>query len=450
MQTPANDEKAPLALNNTNIEWFRKATPYINSHREKTFIIMLGGSAIEHHNLDNIINDLVLLSSLNVKLIIVHGIRQQLDTKLHALNIDSQFVHGWRVTTPEILDEAIQASSLIRAKLETRLAKGIPNTPKTGKTLRIATSNVVTAKPAGIIEGVDLQHTGLVRKIDSEAIQKLIDNGNVLLLSPIAHSPSGETFSLAYDHIASEIAKSIKADKLIIFTEKEGIYDNSGFLLRELPLHEAEKKLTSELLDQPSNHHLEAAIHALKGGVSRVHLMSFKTDGAILQELFSIDGAGTLLSIEEYETSRQAESKDIQAIENIISPLEEKNILVRRDRERLEEEISNFTIIEREGLIIAVAALYPFQNNDKLWGEIACIATHPNYINLSKGTKLLQLLEKKAIENKMSAVFVLTTQTTDWFIEKGFKEINVNHLPQEKKTLYNFQRNSKILLKEFA
>lgn len=427
------------------IQWFRHATPYINQHRNKTFVVMLGSDAVAHSNIVNIVHDVALLTSLGIRIVIVHGVRSQLDKKLDQLGIKSEFVKGLRLTDKTILNAAIEASSLVRAQLETQLSMGLPNSPMHGAKVKVASCNAITAKPAGIIDGIDLQHTGIVRKIDTDAINTLLDLGNLVLLSPVGYSPTGDTFSLSYQNIASELAIAMKADKLIAFGASDGLSTENGTLLRELNTNEAKAHLNQ----QPTNHSkygcANAAIHAVEQGVPRAHLMNYTTDGVLLQELFSVDGAGTLILNSQFEDIRSATRDDIAAIIDIISPLEEQHILVKREREKLYREIDYFTVIEREGLIIAIAALYPFANSQM--GEIACIATHTDYRNSARGSKLLKQLEQSAKEQNLTALFVLTTQTTHWFIENGFNECSLEQLPTEKQALYNFQRNSKVLMK---
>ena len=427
------------------IRWFRQATPYINAHRGKTFVMMLSGEAVAHPNISNIIHDIALLNSLGTRIVIVHGLRAQLDAKLEQQNINSQFVQGFRVSDQATMDAAIQASSLIRSQLETRLSMGLPNSPMHGARVRVASANVITAKPAGIIDGIDLQHTGLVRKIDTVAMNTLLDLGNVVLLSPLGYSPTGEAFSLSYKQVASEIAIALQADKLIAFTDRDGISDAQGQLLRELDPASAQKNIADQ--DQSSEfiRCAKTAIASVEGGVPRAHLMHYANDGALLQELYTVDGAGTLIQSANFEVTRQATEDDIPAIIDIISPLEKQGVLVRRDRDKLEEEIDYFTVVEREGLIVALAALYPYDCDS---GEIACIVTHPDYRNGTRGANLLNTLEVNARAAGIQRVFVLTTQTAHWFIENGFSEIQLDDLPEAKQSLYNYQRKSKVLSKK--
>ena len=228
--------------------------------------------------------------------------------------------------------------------------------------VRVASANVITAKPAGIINGVDLQLTGTVRNIDTLAITSLLDTGNVVLLSALGYSPSGDCFNLAYDHVATEIAQSLMADKLIAFTQSSGIHDHDGHLIRELTPASAAQLITDQTLAPAILPLAKAAIAAVEGGVPRAHIMSYCDDGALLQELYSVDGAGTLISQANFE-QMFGFSWRCYAIIEMITPLEKQGVLVRRDREKLSAEIDYFTVIERDGLIIALAALYPYHTH---------------------------------------------------------------------------------------
>ncbi len=428
------------------IHWFRQAMPYINAHRGRTFVIALSGAAAAHGNINAIIQDIALLNTLGAKIVLVHGIREQLEQRLAERNLPSAFVGDRRVTDAAGLHAAIEASSLVRAQLETRLSMGLPNSPMHGSAIKMASANVVTAQPAGIIDGVDLQFTGKVRKVDTNSITTLLEMGNVVVLSPLGYSPTGEAFSLVYHEVAAAIARAVQADKLIVFSERAGIVDAQGELLRELDPATASKQL-----QQPGNSDVvfqalaQSAIDSAAAGVSRVHLMDFQRDGALLEELFTVDGSGTMITNKQFETMRVANAGDIAAIIDIIEPLEQQGVLVRRDRDQLRQEIDHFTVVERDGLIVALAALYPYV--EEACGEIACIVTHPDYRKQSRGATLLAELEKTARGRGLQQLFVLTTQTAHWFLEQGFSQGDTANLPAQKQQLYNYQRNSRVLVK---
>lgn len=438
MENPGSEEVKPF------VNWFRNTSPYINAHRDRTFVIGFGGEAVAHPNFRNVIHDIALLNSLGIRLVLVHGARQQINERLALRNITPQFHAGLRVTDEETLTCVQDAAGAVRIQIEALLSMGVANSPMHGAQIRAASGNFVVAQPIGIIDGVDYCHTGNVRKVETDAIVKQLNDRAVIVISHLGYSPTGEVFNLSAEEVAKEVAISLNADKLIFLTEQEGLIGKDGKLSREhIPgiseLSEQNEQITP---------HLNAATSALKGGVKRCHLIGFQQDGALLQELFTRDGQGTLLSANSYESIRTADIDDIGGLLELLEPLEKKGILVRRSREMLETEIEQFTVIDRDGMIVACAALYPFI--DQKLGELACVAVHPDYREGDRGDTLLQHLEKRARHLGIKRLFVLTTQTAHWFAERGFKASSIKELPKEKQSLYNYQRNSKVFIKPLS
>lgn len=405
---------------------------------------MLQGDAIAHPNFAHIVQDLALLNSLGVKLVLVHGARPQIDRALNALNIKSQFhtistsQKQLRITDTAALDAVKAAIGIAKADIEAKLSIGLPNTPMHGAKISLISGNFVTAKPIGIIDGVDFQHTGEVRKIDAESIQQQLKKDNIVLLSCAGYSPSGEIFNLSVEDVATQTAIQLQADKLIVFTDQDGLLNDNGQLISQINTQDL-----STLLTKNNDTLVHAAYQAVEHGIERAHVLSYQKDGALLEELFTRDGSGTLISQYDFEQLRQANIDDVAAILELLKPLEDEGVLVRRSREVLETEIDRFYIIERDGMAVACAALYAF----KSMAEIACVAVHPDYRKGGRAEKLLEQLEAIAQQKHIHRVFVLTTRTAHWFAERGFVEATLEDLPAEKKDLYNFQRNSKIFIK---
>lgn len=431
---------------NKPIEWFRQATPYINAHRGKTFVLMLSGDALADDHIHDLVHDIVLLHSLGIKLVITHGIRRQLDERLSQQNHQSTFSDGLRVTTEQVLNAAIETSSLVRSRLERKLSMGLPNSPMHGASIKVSSANVVSARPAGVINGVDLMHTGTVRKVDGEAIENLLSLGHIVLLSPIGYSSTGEAFNLLFQDLAAAIATEIQADKVIAFTHSDDQQTEAIDHSDALTAQEAQALVTNQPDNSEFSICLQRCIDCINKGIPRSHLLDYRVDGALLMELFSVDGQGLLIQDKQFEHVREARPDDIPAIIDIIRPLEKSGVLVRRDREKLEAEIDRFCVIEREELTVAVAALY--MSDDSKFAEVACITTHPDYQGHQRGGTLLQHLESKAKSEGAQRIFVLTTQTTHWFIEQGFELGSIDDLPDSKQDLYNYQRNSKVLIKD--
>ncbi len=431
--------------NSQYVKWFRHSSPYINAHRGKTFVLMLEGDAIADNNFAHIVQDIALLNSLGVRLVIVHGARPQIDQALNVLNIKSQFNGDLRITDQAALNAVRAAIGIVKSDIEARLSIGLPNTPMHGARIRVVSGNFVTAKPKGVINGIDFQHTGEVRRIDRRAIGQQLDQGNIVLLSSCGYSPSGEMFNLAAEDVATQTAISLSAEKLILMGEDEGLPSNKA---EEEVISQITTDELSQLMSRLKGEHkihAQSCLTAVKAGIKRAHLLSHKVDGALLQELFTHEGAGTLITAGDYEQLRQASIEDVGGILELLTPLEEQGILVRRSREVLETEISRFKLIERDGIIIACAALYPYSTE---LAELACVAVSEEYRSGNRGDRLLNALSEQAKTENMKKIFVLTTRTAHWFMERGFSEADISALPQERQSLYNFQRNSKIFIKE--
>ncbi|MFW5451667.1 MAG: amino-acid N-acetyltransferase [Methylophagaceae bacterium] len=418
--------------NATTTSWFRSAAPYIHAHRNATFVIAFDGDTIASSSFDNLIHDIAILNSLGVQLVLVYGARSQIEQQCITHNITVQYHQGLRVTDEASLKIAKSVIGKLRLEIEAKLSFSLPHTPMADAQIRCISGNLVTAQPVGIKEGIDLGNTGEVRRIDTDGINQQLAQGNIVLLPPLGYSPTGEIFNLSAEAIATKVASELTANKLIL------IGDAHLELPRELTLEQA------NVIEQKS-HTLSAAVTACNAGVPRVHLLDRSQDGALLQELFSRDGAGTLISSVSFETTRQATIDDVAGILELIQPLEENGVLVKRSREHLEIEIDHFTVMERDGAVIACAALYPFSSNTM--GELACLAVAKNYQDSGRGTQLLASIEKQAGSMGLTQLCVLSTQTTHWFLEHGFQPVQIAALPVEKQDLYNFQRNAKAFTK---
>ena len=428
------------------VNWFRNSSPYINAHRGRTFVVLLGGEVLDTPRLPTLVHDLALLNALGVKLVLVHGARPQISQRLEAAGLESRFEHHTRITDSNALEAVMAAVGALRLKLEGLFSMGLANSPMHNAAIQLISGNFVIAKPVGVRNGFDYQHTGEVRRIEVDAIRQQMDAGNVVLLSPLGCSPTGELFNLNAEDVASTAAIALGADKMIVLGDGIRIEDSEQRLLRELSPQEAGRLLGEErFTDSAVERQLTAAYHAASNGVARAHLLDASEDGALLKELFTRDGCGTMVTRETYETLRGARIDDVGGILELLEPLEQNGVLVRRSRELLENEIQRFVIIERDGMVIACAALYPFVADHT--GELACVAVHPHYRNSERGLQMLRYLERRAREQGLKTLFVLTTHTAHWFREQGFDPAGVEALPEQRQQLYNWQRNSKVFVK---
>ena len=433
-------------LDNQFVESFRHSAPYIHAHRDRTVVLVFGGEAVADHEFCNLVHDIALLHSLGIRLVLVHGARPQIETRLKTRKVKLVYANGLRITDEAALACVKEAAGCVRVEIEALLSMGLANTPMSGARIGVTSGNFVTARPLGVRDGVDYQHTGEVRRIDTEAIRKHLADRRIVLLSPLGYSPTGEVFNLSAGEVATAAATALQADKLVILAEDGTLKDSRRRLISQLTIEECTKVLASKRhLSAETRQHLEHAIQACRHGVRRVHLLDRNINGALLLELFTRDGHGTLITAEIYEGLRAANIDDAGGILELITPLEEEGVLVKRSRERLEIEIAHFHVIERDGMIIACAALYPSEK--KTLAELACLAVHRDYRNAGRGDALLQKIEEHALRAGFSKLVVLTTHTAHWFRERGFLPGDKTELPAKKKNLYNYQRNSKVFFK---
>lgn len=426
------------------IHWFRNSAPYINTHRGKTFVIMFNGEAVNHPNFSNLIHDFALLHSLGINLVLVHGARPQIEANLAENNIQTPMVNFLRITPKSAMPYILEAVGSIRIQIEAQLSMGLANSPTYGSRIDAVSGNFVTARPYGIRDGVDYQCTGEVRTIDAQAIRNNLLHEHVVILGTIGYSATGEIFNLLAEDVALQTAISLQADKLIFLDEQVGINDKNDHLLKEMIPHEVDRYLRDKPLDKEVLYFLQAASMACRSGIHRTHIISYAKDGALLEELFTRDGSGTLISHDPYEEIRRADIDDVVGLIELLTPLEEQGILVRRSHERLESDIEQFSVIERDGMILGCAALYPL--NEKS-AEVACVAVHPSYRKGNRGADLLAFLEQQARSRGMTELFVLTTRTAHWFVEQGFVEVAPEELPAQRLTNYNHDRKSKVFKK---
>jgi amino-acid N-acetyltransferase len=428
------------------VAWFRSVAPYINAFRGRTFVVAFGGEVVADGKFVELTHDLNLLSSLGVRLVLVHGARPQIERHLSRNHIEDHYHHGIRLTNSKTMQCVKEAVGRVRVEIEALLSMGLVNSPMANADIRVAGGNFITAQPMGVIHGVDLLHTGSVRKVDVVAIKDRLEHNEVVLLSPLGYSPTGEVFNLTLEEVATRTAIALDADKLIFLMEMDGVQDIHGQLLRELTIADANVILSPKRnLPEDVSLFLPCAVQACEAGVARTHLISRHTDGAILQELFSDIGIGSMVVESTLNTLRDATINDVGGILQLIQPLETEGILVRRGRERLEREIERFIVLEHDHRIIGCAALYPFINERA--AELACLAVQSNYRRQGYGDALLKHILAKAQALKLVKLFVLTTRTSHWFIERDFKEVDIGQLPKQKKMLYNYQRRSKVFLK---
>ena len=483
--------------------WFRASTPYIRAHQGRTFVVILGGEAILHGNLVNIVHDLALLHVLGARLVVVHGARPQIDEALPASTFHTHRGITRRVTDRDAMRIVAGVHGRLRVQLEALFCTGLPSSPLHNTEIQLVTGNFVVAKPIGVLDGVDHELAGQPRRIRADAIHRSLSGGAIVLLSPMGYSPSGQAFNLAADELAERVAISLQAEKLIAFDELPYLANGHGKRLANLApeqLAEAlghtpaewrdasgsvrgdspdsdgaggtgvlgdssevvgsttgasdasvqrigalDQHLSAAPVGESTRRNLRALLGAVRGGVPSGQLVGYRGDGALLAELFTAEGVGTQVSGEDRRVVRRATAGDLADIVEIIRPLEESGVLVKRSRDRLEQELDCFFVAEVDGIAAGCCALLPAGKD----AELACVAVHPAHRGGASGIgrKLLAAAEDAARASGFATLFALTTQARDWFVENGFQEVGSDSLPRSKQALYSVERNAKVLTK---
>ena len=445
-------------FNFTFVPWFRSVAPYIHKFRNQTFVVGIPGEAIAAGKLPNLAQDLALIQSMGVRVVLVHGFRPQVNEQLAIKGQSAKYHHGVRITDSLALDCAQEAAGQLRYEIEAAFSQGLPNTPMAGATVRVISGNFITARPVGIIDGVDYQHSGLVRKVDVAGIMRTLDMGALVLLSPFGFSPTGEAFNLSMEEVATSVATALQADKLIFVTEIHGIRIQPGEpesednpIDTELPLAAAERLLAAlppARVPTDTAFYLQHCVKACKAGVERSHIIPFAVDGALLLEIYVHDGIGTMVVDEKLEELREATPDDVGGILQLIEPFEKDGTLVKRSRTEIERDIANYTIVEHDGVIFACAALYPYP--EAKTAEMAAVTVSPQSQGQGDGEKILKRIEQRARAMGLTSIFVLTTRTMHWFIKRGFVSVDPDWLPDARKRKYNWDRKSQVLVKKLS
>jgi amino-acid N-acetyltransferase len=446
LESIAMPPRNPKLKTEAFVKWFRTATPYIHQWGGATFVIAFGGEVLADGEFQQLTHDINVLVSLEVRVVLVHGTRPQIEEQMRHHGVTPRYVDGRRVTDAKALACVKEANGIVRVEMEALLSMELANSPMWGADIRVSSGNFVTAKPVGVVNGVDFQHTGEVRKIDADGIRKRLDDDEVVLISPIGFSPTGDVFNCTLEDVATATAVALKADKLIFLTEGAGALDAKGRLISELTVKQAGEVITANNLPIDIQLYLPCAVKAASHGVRRSHLISRHVDGALLIELFTHHGIGTMIVPESPERIRGATADDLPGILQILEPLEQQGVLVKRSEDQLANDIDKFFVLEAEGNILGCAALYPFP--DRKTAELAALAVNPFYRDGGRGERLLAHAEVRAKAAGLKSIFVLSTRTTHWFIERGFIEQDPAWLPEQKAALYNYDRRSKVFVKE--
>ena len=431
------------------VHWFRSASPYIRIHRGRTFVIQVSDNALRSDGFTALVHDLALLSSLGVRLVLVFGARASIEAGLDKKKLESRYHNGIRITDAQAMNVVKEAVGRLLLEIQARLSMGLGNTPMSNAAIRVNTGNYVSAKPLGVLGGVDYELTGKIRCIDTDAVAAKLHYGEIVVLPPLGYSVTGEAYNLSAPALAADVAVALQADKLIYLVEADVMFALVGARsATQLYQDEAQQLLVRFAEDSDGYQYLKHALEVSINGVERVHLLNREEDGAILNELFTRDGSGLMITTSPYDVTRKADAGDIGGILDLLKHQEQQGTLVKRSREKLELESDRFTILARDGVIIGCVGLYTYPEDGM--GEVAGLVVHPEYQDAGHGNRLLDEVEREAKLQGLHNVFVLTTQAQHWFLERGFREATLADLPMSRQDLYNYRRNSRILIKQLV
>jgi amino-acid N-acetyltransferase len=433
------------------VHFFRSSAPYVHAHRGRTFVLAFGGEAIRDDDFPKLVQDIALLHSLGVKLVLVHGAGPQVDRKLERAGIESKAAAGRRIVDRKALVHVKEAVGAARVSIEALLSMGLPSSPMAGARIRVATGNFVVAQPIGVVDGVDYEYTGEVRRVDADGIRERLSHDAIVLVTSLGYSLTGDVFELPYAEVASHVAAAIGADKLVGLVDSWQPIRIGKRRVAVVSPADAEKLARRKGLTPEVRAHLRAAIETCRGGVRRAHIIPRRIDGSLLRELFTADGIGTMVTAEGFGEARRARLGDVVGLLTLLEPMAEDGLLLRRPRELLEREIHRFAVIERDGAVIGCCALLVYATDQATGalrlGEVAALAVHPEHRQRGHGDHLLAYVERWARQEGLERLFALTTRAQHWFVERGYSPGAIRDLPASRRGAWSKKRNSKVLYK---
>lgn len=417
---------------------------YSVGFRDKVFVLNVDSAVLASDNFRNLLLDISVLRSLSIRIVLVHGASDQIQQLSEQMQVPASNLDGMGTTTPETLQLAILAAN----RLAHEIIEGLNETDQ-----RAAITNAIIAHPVGILQGVDQQFTGKVENVDVAFLENLLNNGIIPVLPPLGFDGNGVTYRVNSDGVALEVAEALRATKLMFITTSNGVSDR-GKLCSQMSIAETEDYLKQHQTDLPPEmiSKLQHGLRACKSGVARVHIIDGREDEALLAEIFSNDGVGTMLHANEYEAIRRAKKKDAGAILGLIRAPVATEELVPRTRKEITERIGDFYLFELDRNVVGCVGVKPYPGEAERVAELECLCVAESHENQGIGRKLISFAEQRARELGMKRIFALSTQTFNYFQQKGgFKEGDLPMLPHERRVKYEQSgRRSKILYKDLA
>ncbi|MDQ3621551.1 MAG: amino-acid N-acetyltransferase [Verrucomicrobiota bacterium] len=420
----------------------RSILQYVPRFRDRIFVVAVDGEIVASPNIANILLDIAVLRSLSIKVILAHGAGAQIHQLAEQRGVPISNADGTGIVDEPTLKLSIDAATTVLNELMQGL---------TSVDLRAAYANVIIAHPAGILGGLDYQQTGKVERVDTKALHLFLDEGIIPVIPPMGFDGEGRTFRVNSDAIATEVAECMRAVKIIFLASREGVIVN-GQLLRQLSIAEAEElvKRNRGGLDRSLVSKLDHAARACRQGVSRVHLLNGNSNEALLSEVFSHEGVGTMVYSNEYQQIRRVLKKDVRAIMSLIRQSIDSEELVKRTRSDILAHLEDYWVMEIDRSLVACVAVHLYSEAHQ--AEIACLYVHKNHEGQGYGRKMMAFAEQLATEKGVKQLFALSTQAFNYFQQKGgFVEVTPDHLPAERRRKWEVSgRNSKILIKPIA
>jgi amino-acid N-acetyltransferase len=427
------------------VDLIREVFYYQNRFDGKTIVLKIDYPILNAPHFPQLLKDLAMLRATGIEIILVPGAREWIDAVLKEYDTESAYVDGIRIATQDSIPFIRMAAFDVANRLMTLLTAFQANA---------VIGNFVRARGIGVIDGVDFQNSGRVDKILNEPLQQILDQGMIPIFPCIGWNAAGKPYNLSSDDIAVAVAEALQAEKLFFVTDSDGVMEtrfklpaglvkNSDGLVARLSLEEAEEVLRLNAGNpDPDLKYLALALTACRKGTERAHVVDGRLEGAILREIFSNLGIGTMIyGNNDYESIRPMRADDIGDVLRLMEPLVREGILVTRSEDELTARHGDFVVYSIDDVVHACGALHDYGEGQ---GEIAAIATNPVYSHLSMGRKIVSYLVEKAARIGMTRVFVLTTRTIDWFEQLGFVEADFASLPARKGETYNHARKSRI------
>jgi amino-acid N-acetyltransferase len=429
------------------VELIREVFEYIHRFQGKTFVIKIDCSVMDRPFFPLLLRDLVLLHRQGIRIVLVPGATQRIDEILTRYGIKWETVEGVRVSTAEAIPfikmAAFDASNRLMTQLAANDADGV-------------IGNWVKARSLGVRKGVDFQHTGAVERIEVDIVRKVLAEGLVPILPNIGWNAAGTPYNVSSNELACVVGRTLAAEKLFFISDHRGVIGGQYKLPRRTPLSEegvvthlsvveAQKLLDLNPVVDPMLSLVRVACQACQEGVSRVHIVNGEIEGVVLKEIFSSVGCGTMVYANQHENVRAMRRADISEVLRIMRPFIEKEVLVERSEEDLAARLGDYVVYEVDGLIHACGALHR-SAEDPQRAEVAAVAVDETYAGFGIGRRIVSFLLERAREQGLRQLYVLTTQTADWFVQFGFREGGVEDLPEARRRQYNRQRNSRVLL----